>query len=124
MIICTYSNNINIFSYKGQVYLFVEFCPHGSVESYLRINKQILLDEDNQEQKELLLKNVLENISQWTLQVADGMIYLSDRKIIHGDLAIRNLLLLTDETIKITDFGLARQLQNYTVYQKSQQVNF
>jgi len=102
----------------------VEFCPYGSVESYLRKNKNILLDEDNSEKKEALLKQVLGNITQWTFQVADGMLYLSDRKIIHGDLAVRNLLLLTEQNVKITDFGLARQLQNYTVYQKTQQVDF
>jgi len=106
------------------VYLFVEFCPHGSVESYLRKNKRILLDEDSLVQKELLLNQVMENISEWTLQVADGMLYLSDRNIIHGDLAVRNLLLLTEKHVKITDFGLARQLQNYTVYKKTQQVDF
>jgi len=105
------------------VYLFVEYCPHGSVESYLRINQNILLDQDNPEQKELLLKHILENVCQWTLQVADGMIYLSDCKIIHGDFAIRNLLLVTEQVVKITDFGLARQLQNYTIYKKTQQVS-
>jgi len=84
----------------------------------------MLLDEDNPEQKGLILKQVFENIDQWTLQVADGMLYLSDRKIIHGDLAVRNLLLLTEQNVKVTDFGLARQLQNYTIYKKTQQVYF
>jgi len=101
----------------------VEFCPQGSVESYLRKNKSRLLEEENEEQKKLLLEQVLENLSQWTLQVADGMLHLSARKIIHGDLAIRNLLLLNEQTVKITDFGLARQLQNYTIYKKTQQVS-
>jgi len=50
------------------------------------------------------------------------MLYLSDRHIIHGDLAVRNWLLLTEQTVKISDFGLARQLQNYTIYKKTQQV--
>lgn len=44
-------------------------------------------------------------------------------KVIHGDLAARNCLLSQDMGIKITDFGLARQLYNYSVYVKTQTVS-
>jgi serine/threonine protein kinase len=50
------------------------------------------------------------------------MLYLSEKRVIHGDLATRNLLLMDVNHVKITDFGLARQLQNYNVYKKTQKV--
>jgi len=41
---------------------------------------------------------------------------------VHGDLAARNLLLSEKKEIKIADFGLARQLYQYSVYVKRQNV--
>lgn len=50
------------------------------------------------------------------LQIIDAMIFLAYNKVVHGDLACRNVLLFRfDETnpknniVKVTDFGLSRQ---------------
>ncbi|CAG7826951.1 unnamed protein product, partial [Allacma fusca] len=40
--------------------------------------------------------------------------------VIHGDLATRNVLLTSTLDVKVTDFGLARQLNNYSMYVKTQ----
>jgi serine/threonine protein kinase len=64
-----------------------------------------------------------DSLSLWTRHVVLGMKYLSEKRIIHGDLATRNLLLLNERHVKISDFGLARQLQNYSIYKKNKQVS-
>ncbi|KAJ8931966.1 hypothetical protein NQ314_015075, partial [Rhamnusium bicolor] len=52
----------------------------------------------------------------WAFQAARGMDYLASRKVLHGDLAARNILLAEDNVVKICDFGLAKnmyQTDNY-----------
>jgi len=55
----------------------------------------------------------------WAFQVARGMDYLSSKKVLHGDLAARNILLCEDNVVKICDFGLARSMYRDNNYKKS-----
>lgn len=54
----------------------------------------------------------------WAFQVVKGMQYLASRKVLHGDLAARNILLCNDNVVKICDFGLARSIYKRDIYQK------
>ena len=50
------------------------------------------------------------------IQVANGMAYLASCNYIHRDLAARNCLVGEDNTIKIADFGLSRDLHDSAYY--------
>uniref|UniRef100_A0A182Q009 Vascular endothelial growth factor receptor 1 n=1 Tax=Anopheles farauti TaxID=69004 RepID=A0A182Q009_9DIPT len=54
----------------------------------------------------------------WASQIACGMEYLASRKVLHGDLAARNILLCDDNVVKICDFGLARSMYKSDNYKK------
>lgn len=58
------------------------------------------------------------DLVSWAFQVARGMDYLSSRKVLHGDLAARNILLCEDNVVKICDFGLARSMYKSENYKK------
>lgn len=56
----------------------------------------------------------------WAFQIARGMEYLASRKVLHGDLAARNILLAEDNVVKICDFGLARSIYKNDEYKKQE----
>ncbi|PAA65671.1 hypothetical protein BOX15_Mlig030557g3 [Macrostomum lignano] len=80
----------------AEVQLITALMPRGCLLSFLRDHRGGI---------------GAERMLNWALQVAEGMAYLESISIVHRDLAARNVLLKTPDEVKITDFGLARLLQ-------------
>nr|XP_050846243.1 vascular endothelial growth factor receptor 1 isoform X2 [Vespula vulgaris] len=59
-----------------------------------------------------------QDLLSWAFQVARGMEYLSQRRVLHGDLAARNILLAENNVVKICDFGLAKTMYKDGNYKK------
>ena len=51
------------------------------------------------------------------------MVYLTSKKIVHRDLATRNVLVTDEIYMKISDFGLSRALANERDYYKCNDKN-
>ena len=45
--------------------------------------------------------------------------YLAQKKFVHRDLAARNVLVSSDNQVKISDFGLTRDIYENSIYHKS-----
>lgn len=83
-----------------------EFAPYGDLAN--------LLFDDRRELTEALLIEMFR-------QTANAMSYLVKKSVVHGDLGCRNILVyqfdsknVKNTLVKITDFGLARSLNNPT----------
>ena len=55
-------------------------------------------------------------IFRMAIEISDGMEYLSARKFVHRDLAARNCLVAKDLTVKVSDFGMTRDVYGSDYY--------
>ncbi|XP_023246636.1 vascular endothelial growth factor receptor 1-like [Copidosoma floridanum] len=49
-----------------------------------------------------------QDLISWAFQVACGMEFISQRKVAHGNLAVRNILLADNNIVKICDYGFSK----------------
>ncbi|XP_068734061.1 fibroblast growth factor receptor 2-like [Montipora capricornis] len=100
------------------IMVMFEYIPYGDLLGFLKrsrgLDDQYFNDPDIKPTSSLTSEQLL----KFAGEIADGMAYLEARKIIHRDLAARNVLVGEEETCKITDFGMARDVQQNDIYFK------
>ncbi|XP_022799300.1 fibroblast growth factor receptor 3-like isoform X2 [Stylophora pistillata] len=98
--------------------VLIEYVPFGDLLGYLRksrgLNDTYYKDPDFKPQTNLTSQQLM----KFAWQIADGMSYLSSIPVIHRDLAARNVLVGEEETCKVTDFGMARDVQEDNIYER------
>ncbi|ODM92019.1 Myoblast growth factor receptor egl-15 [Orchesella cincta] len=112
---------------EGELKLVMELCQNKSLHTYLvdeiwpelektwklllkrkepAQNQDDTINSDEKDPLELDAKTKRQFL-QWSEEIAEGMRYITFKKIIHVDLATRNVLLDKRLTAKIGDFGLS-----------------
>ena len=84
---------LDIFSKSGNLYIIMPFAI-GDLDELIR-NKEILLKPAH--------------VKGYMQQILRGMEYIHDKFILHRDMKPQNCLILSDSTLKISDFGLSRE---------------
>jgi len=113
-----------LISNAGILLIATELCTKGSLESYLRKGKHVVSREDVvREEQNGPVEDILcfHDLHRFALEIARGMEYIERKKVVHGDLATRNVLLDENYVCKIGDFGLSRKLYEYQKYVKKSQ---
>ncbi|XP_018904229.2 tyrosine-protein kinase Fer isoform X2 [Bemisia tabaci] len=98
---------IGICVQKQPIMIVMELVHGGSLLMFLRNNASSLV------QKQLL---------QMCRDAAAGMRYLESKNCIHRDLAARNCLVGKDDIVKISDFGMSREEEEYIVSDGMKQI--
>ncbi|XP_038060530.1 proto-oncogene tyrosine-protein kinase receptor Ret-like [Patiria miniata] len=115
---------------KGPLYVIVEYCRHGCLRDFLRRNRSTAVYQDDDASlhdydkihDEAARAQIVWNnrdLLSFAWQICKGMQYLAMLKLVHRDLAARNILVAEGMVIKVSDFGLARDLYESGTYVKT-----
>ncbi|EFX62637.1 putative insulin receptor, partial [Daphnia pulex] len=94
--------------------VIMELMANGDLKSYLRSHRPDCEENVTEGRQPPTLKCIL----KMAIEIADGMMYLSEKKYVHRDLAARNCMVAGDMTVKIGDFGLTRDIYETDYYRK------
>ena len=98
---------IGICVQKQPIMIVMELVPGGSLLNFLRNHGSNLTQK---------------NLLGMCLDASAGMQYLESKNCIHRDLAARNCLVGEGNQVKISDFGMSREEEEYTVSDGLKQV--
>ncbi|TSK22694.1 Proto-oncogene tyrosine-protein kinase receptor Ret [Bagarius yarrelli] len=113
-------------SQDGPLYLIVEYAKYGSLRNFLRESRKVgpsYMGSDanrnssyleNPDERALTMGDLI----SFAWQISRGMQYLAEMKLVHRDLAARNVLVAEGRKMKISDFGLSRDVYEEDSYVK------
>ena len=88
---------LGVVAEKPDYYLILEFCSGGSLREYLNMRQGKRLKENQ--------------LYDWMKQAALPIQYLKKMGVVHKDIKSPNYLIAEDNILKLTDFGISKELK-------------
>ncbi|XP_072014379.1 uncharacterized protein [Amphiura filiformis] len=97
---------------RDSLYVILEYMAKGTLRQVLKNSRRLY------DYAYTTVRDTQSSLSQTQLmifaqQVASGMDFITSNKCVHRDLATRNVLVSEDLVCKVSDFGLAREEEEY-----------
>lgn len=103
---------VGVCSREEPLCMLVEYMEHGDLNQYLQAHIAETASPRNTHAKTLSYGCLI----YMATQIASGMKYLESLNFVHRDLATRNCLVGAGHVIKISDFGMSRNLYSADYY--------
>ncbi|XP_062505003.1 fibroblast growth factor receptor 2-like [Corticium candelabrum] len=112
---------LGICSQEGPLWLIFEGAQLGNLLTYLRSARDVVEEHScalttNQSTTGENVVITQKKMFTFGEQIAKGMAYLNSQNILHRDLAARNVLVFDNEVLKMSDFGLAKDIKYHDYY--------
>ncbi|XP_036394356.1 focal adhesion kinase 1-like isoform X3 [Megalops cyprinoides] len=89
---------------ENPVWIIMELCTLGELRSFLQVRKYSL---------------DLASLILFAFQLSTALAYLESKRFVHRDIAARNVLVSTADSVKLGDFGLSRYMEDSSYYKAS-----
>ncbi|KAF7461471.1 focal adhesion kinase 1 [Marmota monax] len=89
---------------ENPVWIIMELCTLGELRSFLQVRKYSLN---------------LASLILYAYQLSTALAYLESKRFVHRDIAARNVLVSSNDCVKLGDFGLSRYMEDSTYYKAS-----
>ncbi|KAM7075517.1 focal adhesion kinase 1 isoform 6-T6 [Molossus nigricans] len=89
---------------ENPVWIIMELCTLGELRSFLQVRKYSL---------------DLAALILYAYQLSTALAYLESKRFVHRDIAARNVLVSSNDCVKLGDFGLSRYMEDSTYYKAS-----
>ncbi|XP_016063287.1 PREDICTED: focal adhesion kinase 1 isoform X2 [Miniopterus natalensis] len=89
---------------ENPVWIIMELCTLGELRSFLQVRKYNL---------------DLASLILYAYQLSTALAYLESKRFVHRDIAARNVLVSSNDCVKLGDFGLSRYMEDSTYYKAS-----
>uniref|UniRef100_H0WZ74 Focal adhesion kinase 1 n=1 Tax=Otolemur garnettii TaxID=30611 RepID=H0WZ74_OTOGA len=89
---------------ENPVWIIMELCTLGELRSFLQVRKYSL---------------DLASLILYAYQLSTALAYLESKRFVHRDIAARNVLVSSNDCVKLGDFGLSRYMEDIPFYRAS-----
>uniref|UniRef100_A0A1I8EHM3 Tyrosine-protein kinase n=1 Tax=Wuchereria bancrofti TaxID=6293 RepID=A0A1I8EHM3_WUCBA len=91
-----------------EMFMMTEYMANGNLASYLTSTYTFILVDFLRSRGRHQVEKM--QLTQFAIDICEGMKFLEIKNVVHRDLAARNVLLDDELTAKISDFGLAKDV--------------